>query len=113
VSEQGGAISATSATSYPVPTGTSGFGYGPRMGCAPDGQECAAVAASYSPSHPGLFLLSGEGTRWTVEKAPLPAGTVPAQVNLVGAFCPSGGPCVAMSDYLSAGKYRQISWTKG
>jgi hypothetical protein len=111
-SEQGLTVK---AASYPEPAGTTGFAYGPKMGCAPGAGGCAAVAGTFpSSGHPAeLFLLNGSGTSWTAQKASFPAGTVPLQVNPVGAFCQTGGPCVALADYATAKGWRQISWTTG
>jgi hypothetical protein len=81
------------------PAGASAASLG-GVSCASVG-ECAAVG-SYQSGASNLALVERwNGTKWSIQDAPSPAGSTAAYLSAVS--CPSARDCMAVGDYESGG----------
>lgn len=89
------------------------------VGC-PNASACTAVGTQESSSGPETPLAeSWDGTSWTVETTPLPAGATEGLFN--GVSCHTAGSCTAVGWYVTSGttpteetlaeRWNGVSWT--
>jgi hypothetical protein len=118
----GGTTHGWRTAAAPLPAGAAAQPYTDLVASACASARACAVAGHYtdvSNSVQGL-LLTGAGTSWTAEEAPLPAGAgANPSVDLTSIACPSATTCVAAGYYTDASGGQQgilltgtgTSWT--
>jgi hypothetical protein len=109
----------TNWTVRPVPLPAGSLGARPGALSCPSPTRCTAVGEYFKPQSGDDFPLAErwDGTSWTVQQFPLPAGAFGAELS--GVSCPSATDCTAVGNYndLSVGgtpfaaQWNGTTWT--
>ena len=91
----------------PKPPGTSAFLQD--VSCPARG-SCIAVGFATSGGNPATLAEHWDGTRWTIQATPNPAGPPgAAQATLNGVSCASSASCTAVGDYYTTSGYQPLA----